>query len=105
MVGVGRSGAMDRPLRLAVSSTWPVADTSATSCADSCSRSRSNASGPGSVRVSPRRSAATRVLAPRSVTSASSVPRPRSMPASSALCTLASNHTSMLRDTNCTLTV
>ncbi len=57
-------------------------------------------SGVGGVLESASRSAACRVLVPRSLTIASSVPLPSARPASSAVATLTSNQTSMLRETN-----
>jgi hypothetical protein len=72
---------------LVLSTVWPVAPTIAMSCAESCSRSRSSASDCAEPGVSPRRSAARRVLVATSLTIASSVPLPRFRPASSALST------------------
>jgi len=102
----GRSGDMlSAPRALALASSWPLGPSSITSRAAICSRTRSSDSGPIVDRFSDSRSAASRVLATRSVPSTSKVLRPSDRPASSAPATRASNQVSMLRETNCTDTV
>jgi hypothetical protein len=78
----------------------PALPTMPTSCAESCSRSRSIAIGSAAPVPSPSRSAASRVLVPTSATIESIVPRPRLRPASRAPSTLTSNQLSIERETN-----
>ena len=98
--GATRSGIRPDVALPVASSVWPALPTTAISLADSCSRSRSSESGSADDALSPRRSAASRVLVARSLTMASIVPRPRLRPASSAPSTLTSNQLSIERDTN-----